>query len=76
MKSAQRKLQALPGELQNRVRLRPWLQDFDLGADYNADMVREQIEAVREALGDQYIGFMVWNPMNRYTAAALPRVAG
>ncbi|NWG12110.1 MAG: hypothetical protein HXY20_01095 [Acidobacteria bacterium] len=76
MKSAQQKLQALPGELQNRVRLRPWLQDFDLGADYNADMVRAQIEAVREALGDQYIGFMVWNPLNRYTAEALPRVAG
>ncbi len=76
MKSAYQRLQALPGKTQDRVKLRPWLQDFDLGADYDADMVRAQIEAVCEALGEQYIGFMLWNPLNRYTSEALPRVVG
>ena len=76
MKSAHKRLQALPGGLQNRARLRPWLQDFDIGADYDVDMVKAQIEAVREALAEQYVGFMVWNPLNRYTAEALPRVTG
>ncbi len=76
MKSAHQRLQALPGKIQDRVKLRPWLQDFDLGADYDADMVRAQIEAVCQALGEQYIGFMLWNPLNRYTAEALPRVVG
>ncbi len=31
------------------VRLRPWLQDFDLGADYDAVKVRAQISAVYDA---------------------------
>ena len=30
--------------------LRPWLQDFDLGADYDAVKVRAQIQAVYDAL--------------------------
>ncbi len=30
-------------------KLRPWLQDFDLGADYTADMVRQQIQASIDA---------------------------
>jgi hypothetical protein len=76
MKSAQKRLQALPGNRQDRARLRPWLQDFDLGADYDAAMVKAQIDAVREALAEHYVGFMVWNPLNRYTAEALPRVTG
>jgi hypothetical protein len=76
MKSAHRRLQALPGSQQDRTRLRPWLQDFDLGADYDVAMVKAQIDAVREALAEQYVGFMVWNPLNRYTAEALPRVRG
>jgi len=49
---------------------------FRIGADYDVDMVKAQIEAVREALAEQYVGFMVWNPLNRYTAEALPRVTG
>lgn len=34
---------------QSFVRLRPWLQDFDLGADYDAVKVRAQIAAVYDA---------------------------
>lgn len=33
-----------------RGKLRPWLQDFDMGADYTADMVRAQIKATEEGV--------------------------
>lgn len=50
-------------------KLRPWLQDFDLGADYNAEMVAKEIQAVADSgLAD---GWMLWNPSNIYTKEAL-----
>lgn len=49
--------------------LRPWLQDFDLGADYTADMVRAQITAVSNV--NPSIGWMLWDPRNNYTRGAL-----
>ena len=52
-------------------KIRPWLQDFDLGADYDTQMVKAQIRAVRDSLGDRYNGFMMWNPSNKYTKEAL-----
>ena len=52
-------------------KLRPWLQDFDLGADYNEAMVELEIQAVKDALGGDYNGFMLWNPSNIYTKEAL-----
>jgi hypothetical protein len=54
-----------------KAKLRPWLQDFDLGADYDAGMVKAQIKAVYDSLGDRYNGFMLWNPSNIYTKEAL-----
>jgi hypothetical protein len=67
--------------------LRPWLQDFNLGATYDAAKVRAQIKAVEDSarlsLGckiDQptvdpcagaEIGWMLWNPSNVYTRGAL-----
>ncbi len=53
------------------AKLRPWLQDFDLGANYDAAMVRAQIRATVEALGADYAGYLMWSPSNVYTAAAL-----
>jgi hypothetical protein len=51
-----------------RAKLRPWYQDFDMGATYTAEMVRAQISA-GEKLG---IGsWMLWDPANKYTASAL-----
>ncbi len=47
---------------------RPWLQDFDLGADYNASMIRAQIKAADE---NQASGWLLWNARNVYTAGAL-----
>lgn len=58
----------------NNVKLRPWLQDFDLGADYDAEMVRSEIKAVYDATGDRFSGFMLWNPSNFYTKEAFKTV--
>lgn len=49
-------------------KLRPWLQDFDLGADYNAAMVRKQKQAVYDAGLNSW---MLWNASSKYTADAL-----
>ncbi|MFH1656296.1 MAG: putative glycoside hydrolase [Candidatus Nealsonbacteria bacterium] len=53
------------------AKIRPWLQDFDMGANYDAYMVKSEIQAVQNALGDEYNGFMLWNPRNIYTEGAL-----
>lgn len=54
-----------------KAKLRPWLQDFDLGADYTASMVKKEIQAVTDSLGDNFSGWMLWNPSNVYTKGAL-----
>jgi len=46
---------------------RPWLQDFDMGADYDVKEVREQIKAARE-MGAS--GWLFWNARNIYTEEA------
>lgn len=35
--------------LKLKTKLRPWLQDFDLGADYTAEMVKKEIQAVYDS---------------------------
>lgn len=65
-----------PGISENQVgKLRPWIQDFDLGAVYTADMVKSEFKSVYDSLlngssTDAYDGWMVWDPANRYTASA------
>ena len=49
---------------------RPWLQDFDLGADYTAEMVKAQIRAADE---NQTSGWLLWNASNIYTISALAK---
>ncbi len=51
-----------------KEKLRPWLQDFNLGAIYTAEMVRSQILASEE-LG--LSSWMLWDPRNIYTKEAL-----
>jgi len=64
------------------AKLRPWLQDFNLGNPgapgtiYTADMVRQEMQAVYDTLdttssNQYYDGWMLWNAANTYTAAAL-----
>lgn len=55
------------------AKLRPWLQDFNMGADYTAEMVKSEITATEDALGDEYNGYMLWNPSNIYTQGAIKK---
>ena len=49
-------------------KMRPWLQDFDLGADYDVAKVRAQIQATYDV---GLTSWMVWNAGNKYTTEAL-----
>ncbi|MBI2627921.1 MAG: hypothetical protein HYW71_00585 [Candidatus Niyogibacteria bacterium] len=48
-------------------KLRPWIQDFDLGAEYTAEMVNLQKKAVYDA---GLTGWMAWDAGNKYTKEA------
>ncbi len=48
-------------------KLRPWIQDFDLGAVYTAEMVNLQKKAIYDA---GLSGWMVWDAGNKYTKEA------
>lgn len=78
MDRAHEKIQAMrwnasttPNVLEANVtfsQIRPWLQDFDLGAIYTADMVRAQMQAAYDA---GLTSWMLWDASNRYTKEAL-----
>jgi hypothetical protein len=55
------------------AKFRPWLQDFDMGAYYTADMIDQEIKATQDSLGNDFVGFMLWNPRNIYTEEAVPK---
>lgn len=50
------------------LKLRPWLQDFDYGGDYDVEEVRAQIQAVYDA---GLTSWMLWAASNIYTRGAL-----
>ena len=50
------------------AKLRPWLQDFNLGATYTADMVRTQMQATYDVGLNSWL---LWDAANTYTASAL-----
>lgn len=52
-------------------KLRPWLQDFNIGAVYDSDMIRKEKQAVYDA--GLTSGWLLWNPRNVYTEEALDR---
>lgn len=54
-----------------KTKLRPWLQDFNLGADYDTEKVYLQIKAVKDILGGDYHGYMLWSPENWYDEEAI-----
>ena len=51
-----------------RAQVRPWLQAFNLGAVYDAEKIRAQIEAVEKYPN---AGWLLWNASNRYSADGL-----
>ncbi len=59
--SCSRGLERIKGQ---RAKLRPWIQDFDIGARYDKRMILEQIRALRDAGA---FGFCSWNARNVYT---------
>ena len=52
-------------EAGEKVIVRPWLQDFNMGAIYDRKMIQYEIKAVHDA--GWYDGYMMWNPSNRYS---------
>lgn len=53
---------------EDKYKIRPWLQDFNLGAIYTAEMVRKQITGLTDAGLDSW---MLWDAANTYTKGAL-----
>lgn len=51
-------------------KLRPWLQDFDMGATYTAEMIRKEKQAVYDAGLNSW---MLWDSSNKYTRGALEK---
>jgi hypothetical protein len=49
-----------------RPKFRPWIQDFNIGAKYDAAHVEAQVKAARDAGAS---GWLVWNARNVYTPA-------
>lgn len=50
------------------LKMRPWLQDFDLGADYGPAEIRAQIKATYDVGLDSWA---LWSASNKYTKSAL-----
>ena len=48
------------------TKLRPWLQDFNLGAIYTADMVQAQIDATLDVGLNSWL---MWDAGNKYTSS-------
>ena len=52
----------------NKLKLRPWIQDFDYGGDYGPVEVRNQIRATYDT---GLTSWILWAPSNKYTREAL-----
>ncbi len=50
------------------AKIRPWLQDFDIGAIYSGPEVRAQIQAAYDNGVEEWL---LWNASNRYTREGL-----
>jgi hypothetical protein len=61
LKEGGRRLEAMG---QSRHKLRPWLQDFNLGAIYDANKINAQKKAVYDA---GLRSWFMWDPRNKYT---------
>ncbi len=59
-----------------KAKLRPWLQDFNLGAVYDTNKVFLQMKAVKDIMGEEYSGYLLWSPSNVYNEDALKQSEG
>lgn len=55
---------------QDPQKLRPWIQDFNIGAVYTAEKVRDQIRGTYDVGLDSWL---LWSAANKYTAGALEK---
>lgn len=67
---------AIPKEKLGKIR--PWIQDFNMGATYDGAMVRKEFKAVYDSLQNSttsytYSGWMIWDASNTYTESALEK---
>ncbi len=53
-----------------RAKVRPWIQAFNIGAEYGAKNIRAQIDAIEKYPN---AGWLLWNASNRYTNAGLKK---
>ncbi len=51
-------------------KMRPWIQDFDYGGNYDIAEVKAQIKATYDS---GLTSWMLWSPSNRYTVGALEK---
>lgn len=69
MNEAQKRLTVIKtGNSAIKSELRPWIQDFNLGAKYGVAQVADQVKAVSKTSAN---GWMVWSPTNIYTRKGL-----
>lgn len=62
-----------PADIRSRVgvkQLRPWIQDFNLGADYGPTEVKAELQSAHDLGLDSWL---IWNPSNKYTVGALDK---
>jgi len=59
-----KKTKAINGDVN---KIRPWLQDFNLGAVYTAAMVKDQTKATYD---QGLTSWLMWDPANKYTPSA------
>ena len=52
----------------DKNKIRPWLQDFDLGAIYTKELIQAEMKAVYD---NGLESWMLWDPANIYTPSAL-----
>lgn len=55
----------------SKDKIRPWIQDFDYGGNYDVKEVKGQIQAAYDLGLDSW---MLWAPSNRYTRGALETI--
>jgi len=52
----------------DKNKIRPWLQDFDLGTTYTKELIQKEFKAVYD---NGLKSWMLWDPANKYTPSAL-----
>lgn len=52
---------------QDPEKIRPWIQDFNLGTKYDSPMIKKEIKAVYDS---GFSSWLSWDPSNQYTPEA------